>query len=208
MQTAAALLGRKPHRPPPALTLWDEVALTLARVHEICGPARHSLAMHLARAAKQEVFWIAPAYGSEALNPCGMAELADPGRFTFVSPRAGADLLWCMEEVLRAGCVPLVICELPEPPPMTPVRRLHLAAETGATQGFCRPLGLILTPGDGGAAGVESRWHMAPDHRPGSDIWRLERRRARMQPPKTWRLEGDMLQDVPGTETGSGPGSD
>jgi protein ImuA len=49
---------------------------------------------------------------------------------------------------------------------------------------------LILTPDDGGATGVETRWHMAPAHALHTDHWRLERRRARTDPPAAWTLSG------------------
>ena len=125
------------------------------------------------------------------LNPEGMIKMADPARFLFATPKRPEDLLWTMEEVLRAGLAPLVVADLPDPPGLTAVRRLHLAAETGAAEGNCTPLGLLLTPGTGGAPGVETRWSLAPTHGTGrQEGWRLARLRARMQPEKTWNLKG------------------
>ncbi|MFW2541094.1 ImuA family protein [Primorskyibacter sp. 2E107] len=201
MRPVDPLLARRPHRPPPALTFWDEVRLPYARVHEVCGRARRTMALWIARQMTGGVFWIAPQRsgaggmgGANGLNPDGVAPLIDPGRITFVDPRSVTDLLWCVEEVLRSGAVPLVVAELPEPPAMTPVRRLHLAAETGAGAGVCQPLGLLLTPDRGGAAGIETRWSLDPAHPPGRDLWRLERLRARMLPPKGWWCDGAGLQ--------------
>ncbi|MEQ9243904.1 ImuA family protein [Roseovarius indicus] len=186
------LLTRRTHRTPtrPDLTVLGELTLPLARLHEICGPARHTLAMLIAAATQGPVFWITPAWTTDALNPDGMVALTQPNRFTFLAPRRAEDLLWTLEETLRSGLVPLAIAELPEPPGMTAVRRLHLAAETGAAEGHGAPLGLILTPGDGGAPGIETRWHMAQAHTPGAPGWALTRRRARTLPPKDWHLAG------------------
>ena len=184
---ATHLLTRASERRPPQLTLTGEIALARGRVHEACGPARHTFALWLAGRGAGPVLWIAPAWETAALNPDGMAGWAAPGRFIFVHPRRGEDLLWCAEEALRAGAVPLVVAELPTPPALTPVRRLHLAAEAGTGTGAA-PLGLLLTPGDGGAQGIESRWHMAPAHEGAAQRWHLERRRARTAPPKTWHL--------------------
>ncbi|MBZ0128175.1 MAG: hypothetical protein K8F59_03575 [Rhodobacteraceae bacterium] len=202
------LLSRRSHRPGAGLAFLGPLALVPARVHEFCGPARRTLAMLVARATSGPVFWIAPAWAQERLHGDAMAGFADPGRFTFVGPGRGLDLLWCMEEVLRSGAVPLVICELPAPPGLTPVRRLHLAAEAAAREAGQAPLGLLLVPGDGGAPGVESRWSMAPAHDPKATRWRLERLRARMDPPKAWAVEHRgarfMLADWP--DPAKGPG--
>jgi protein ImuA len=115
-----------------------------------------------------------------------------------------------MEETLRAGVAPLVLAELTAPPGLTPIRRLHLAAEAGAAaagrDGQAAPLGLVLLPGQGGAPGVESRWHMAPA--PSRSLlwsdeagWTLTRLRARLLPPARWQLRlaagQDRLDPVP-----------
>ncbi|MDE0697561.1 MAG: hypothetical protein OXH76_17195 [Boseongicola sp.] len=153
--------------------------------------ARRRLALTAAGAMRGQVFWIHPAWMPVHLNPDGMLHLADPSRFIFIRPKRPEDLLWTMEETLRAGLVPLVVADLPEPPGLIPVRRLQLAAEAGAAEGACVPLGLILTPGTGGAPGVESRWSMAPAHGTGKqEAWQLDRLRARTEPVKRWHLSG------------------
>ncbi|MEW2911391.1 hypothetical protein [Leisingera sp. JC11] len=200
------LLARRSHKPRPALPLTEGVALERARVHEACGPARHSFALWLAAAAQGPVLWLSPPQAGRALNPAqaarplnpdGMAGYASPARFLFVRTARTEDLLWAMEEALRSGAAPLVVAELAEPPAMTPVRRLHLAAEGGGRFGPA-PLGLLLTPGAGGAQGIESRWHLAHAPGPGSSpagrapagrgCWTLQRLRARTLPPRSWQV--------------------
>ncbi|NVO54967.1 hypothetical protein HW561_04080 [Rhodobacteraceae bacterium B1Z28] len=180
------LLGQRPARAAPGLTLHNEITLQLGRVHEACGPARRSFAMWLAGQAQGPVLWISPAWEAGQLNPDGMMPFADPARFLFVRPTRAEDLLWCMEEALRSGAIPLVIGDLPGPPGLTPIRRMHLAAEQGGTMGQA-PLGLLLTPGDGGAQGIETRWHMAATHQDEARRWALTRRRARALPPVSWQ---------------------
>ncbi len=165
--------------------------LTLApgRVHEFCGTARRTLALTLGREMTGPVFWIRPAWTAEALNPVAVTRFLNPGRLTFMTPCRAEDLLWTMEEALRSGAVPLVVADLPGPPALTPVRRLHLAAETGAAEGDHAPIGLILTPGSGGAQGIESRWAFHPTHKADrSSSWRLSRLRARTQPESHWHV--------------------
>ncbi len=164
----------------------ENLSLARARAHELCGPARRTLALMVARATAGPVFWIAPAWGTDRLYPPAIRRWVDPGRLVFFDPKRVEDILWTMEEALRTGLVPLVVADLATPPAMTPVRRLHLAAETGA-KAATPPLAVLLTPGDGGAPGIESRWWLAPAH--GAEnrtAWRLERRRARTLPPASW----------------------
>lgn len=147
----------------PTLDLAPGLGLTLARTHEACGPARRLFALWLASRMSGPVIWIAPSWEKDRLNPDGMTAFADPARFVFVSPRRAEDLLWTVEETLRSGAVPLVVADLPGAPALTPVRRMHLAAEAARDTAGARPLGLLLTPGDGGAQGVETRWAHGAD---------------------------------------------
>lgn len=176
--------------PRPALAITGPLSLACGRLHEGCGPARHTWAMLVAGALTGPVLWIAPAWAPDRPDPCGIAPLTGPERIIFVTPDHRLDLLWCMEEALRSGAVPLVVADLPGLPGLTPIRRLHLAAEEGGTRAAQAPLGLILTPGEGGAPGVESRWHMAPAHLADTDRWHLARRRDRTAPPAEWHLSG------------------
>lgn len=194
------LLTRKPHREAPAQTLVGDLRLPLARVHEFCGPARRTLALIAAHATQGPVIWINSHWQGAYLHGDGVRKYIDPARITFVRPKRSEDILWAAEECLRAGCVPLVVAEVQDPPPLTPVRRLHLAAETGAKNGKVAPLGLLLTPGDGGAQGVETRWHLTPRHRADRTGWMLQRRRARMAPPAAWAL--DWTDDAPSLSAG------
>lgn len=189
----AHLLTRQSHRKGAAdpVQFLDRGMLERARVHEFCGLARRRLALAVAGALQGQVFWIRPSWMPGGLNAQGMQGLIDPSRLTFLSPKRPEDLLWCMEEVLRAGLIPLVVADLPQPPGLTAVRRLHLAGETGAREGRLAPLGLLLTPEAGGAPGVETRWSLQPAHGPGgAESWRLDRLRARMEPEKQWTLSG------------------
>jgi len=209
MHHAAPILIRRSERPRPALTLAPGVALTLGRAHEACGPARRCLAALIAGQTAGPVLWILPGHEREALNAEGLLPWFDPGRLVLVPVRRLPDLLWCMEEALRSGACPLVVAELPEPPALTPVRRLHLAAEAGAKAAGAAPLGLLLTPDRGGAQGIESRWHLAP--RPGwaegsGPRWQLTRLRARTAPEAGWVMEaaGAGLRPVEPAEAAGG----
>ncbi len=206
-------ISRQSRRPRAALALFagtgTELTLVRGRVHEFCGPARRMLALAAARATEGQILWIAPAWQSERLHAEGILPLIQPGRLLFATPERAEDLLWCFEEGLRSGAIALVVGDLPEPPGLTPVRRLQLAAEAGGAAGRILPTGLILTPGDGGAQGAESRWHLAPrpgaatEGTEGTPAWRLERRRARTEPPAAWSLAAD-----PGTGPGNGSDTD
>lgn len=193
MPNAAHLLDRKSHRRRAAsnVQFLGDLALDRGRVHEACGTARRRLALLVAAALQGPILWIRPAWMPVGLNPDAVQKTVSPSRFLFATPKRPEDVLWTMEEALRTGLIPFVVADLPDPPGLTAVRRLHLAAETGATEGPCAPLGLLMTPGTGGAPGVETRWNLTPTHGEGrQESWALSRLRARMQPEKSWTLKG------------------
>ncbi|ANN71680.1 translesion DNA synthesis-associated protein ImuA [Bordetella bronchialis] len=85
----------------------------------------------------------------------------DPARLLWVNPGRPADALWAAEQVLKNGSCAALLCWLPQARPEA-LRRLHLAAQAGATLFFClrparaaaqaspAPLRLALAPaGDG-----------------------------------------------------------
>lgn len=195
------------HLPPPQGSAAPEVALPggiapgllRARAHELCGPARLSLAVLILGQCQGTVLWVLPSWLAGKPYACGLSGHLQPERVLLAQARRGEDLQWCAEEALRSGAAPVVVVEMPNLPDLTAVRRLHLAAQVGAEAAAnsgagAAPLCLILTAGDGGAQGVESRWHMraialasAPAGE-GESAWRLERRRARTAPIAAWAL--------------------
>lgn len=194
MAVPSALLSRRPHRPGPVLDLGPGASLARARLHEGCGRARRTFAMlvaaRLAAAGDRgPVWWISPAWEPDQLHAEGVAAFLGPERFLFVRPKRAEDVLWTLEEILRSGTTALAVADIPGLPGLTAVRRLHLAAETGLSVRGLPPLGLLLTPGPGGAQGVESRWRLEPDHAAGRTRWQLERLRSRMDPPCSWLVD-------------------
>lgn len=182
---AHILTRDRPHRPAKTQEFVAGQSLVLSRVHEFCGNGRRTLALMLAAQMQGDVFWIQPAWLPERLHMEGIQRYVNPGRITFLSPRRPENLLWSMEEILRTGAVPLCIADIPGVPALTPIRRLHLAAETGAREGKIAPIGVVLTPEQGGAQGVETRWELAAR----SPHWRLHRHRARMAPQAAWDID-------------------
>jgi protein ImuA len=191
------------HQPRQMQAFIGPLALARGRVHEFCGPSRRALAAMLLGRTEGPVIWALPAWQAERIYPCGLESFADPRRVIWALCRQPLDLLWSVEETLRSGAVPLMVVECLSPPGLTPIRRLHLAAEAGAElaghRGGVAPMAVVLTPEGGGAAGVETRWHMAPragmgsttpwaDDGPPQRHWHLQRLRARLDPVADWTV--------------------
>ena len=119
----------------------------------------------------------------------GLRGFLDPGRLVFGRARTATELLWAAEEALRTGR-----CRwwwsTSRAPGLTAVRRLHLAAETGAEAGE-RPARAPAHPRRRRRA--RHRDPLAPRRRPRlgrrrRPRWRVRRARARMAPERSWEV--------------------
>lgn len=180
----------------PPLAPLPPMALARGRAHEVTGPARRLLAAIAAGAAQTEgpVMWLRPGWRREGLCPQGLLPFADPGALVQLACPREADILWSMEEALRAGCVALVVAEVARAPDLRQLRRLHLASTEGGARGKLAPLGLLLAQdhAESRIAGVESRWSLAPWPDGGGYAWELARLHARNAPPARWRVQGRL----------------
>ena len=140
-------------RPEPAPA--DPFDLRARRVHEAEGRGRRAFALFQAVRHTGPLVWILPAHVPELPMlrglPRGVGE-----RLHVFRPIGETDLLWCIEEALRAAPVSLVIAEPEKPLSLTAGRRLQLAAEAGRTTG------IMLIRGDAGSNATETRWNCEP----------------------------------------------
>ena len=133
----------------------DPLLLLKARVHEAEGQGRVGFALFQAARTPGPIFWIALAHDRDRLLPGALPDgVAE--RLHFVEARNETDLLWSIEEVLRARPVSLVVAEPEKPISLTAGRRLQLAAEAGQTTGL-----LLIREGRGSNA-AETRWKCDP----------------------------------------------
>lgn len=144
----------------PAST--DPFTLRPARVHEAGGRGRRAFALFQAMRHPGPLIWIAPAHAPEWPMLRGLPQGVGE-RLHLLRPVGETDLLWCIEESLRAAPVGLVIAEPEKPLSLTAGRRLQLAAEAG------RSTGLLLIREGAGSNATETRWHCAPMASPAPD---------------------------------------
>lgn len=140
----------------------DPFALRPSRVHEAEGRGRRAFALFQAARHPGPLVWILPGHVPEMPMlrglPRGVGE-----RLHLLRPKSEIDLLWCVEEALRAAPVALVIAEPSAPLSLTAGRRFQLAAEAGRTTG------LMLIQQDAGSNATQTRWHCDPMASPAAD---------------------------------------
>ena len=109
---------------------------------------------------ESQVLWCASAVDAAELgrpSGAGLAALGlDPRRLIVVEPAKAADVLWTLEEGLKAGALALVLGQLPAID-LTPARRLALAAAGSRT-----PCLLLTHPRAPVAPATSTRWRIAP----------------------------------------------
>ena len=141
----------------------DPFALLSRRVHEAEGRGRRAFALFQAARHTGSLIWIVPAHIPELPMLRGLPQ--DVGaRLHVLRPVSETDLLWCIEETLRAAPVGLVIAEPSKPLELTAGRRLQLAAEAGGTTG------LMLIRQNAGSNATETRWACEPLASPAADL--------------------------------------
>lgn len=171
----------------PYINFIGNLNLSSGKIHELYGNSRTTLALIIAKKMQGHIFWIRTESNPNLLNADGITDFINPGRLTFINVKTFNDILWSMEETLRAGCIPLVISDLPEIPDFTTVRRLHLALKSRINNDkIC--LGLLLTPQQGGVRGVESRWQFNANHTQFDTAWMLECSKAKNIKLGRWKV--------------------
>ena len=147
---------------PPGDDLAPALSLAPARVHEAMGRGRRAFALFQAARHPGPLVWVLPAHAPEMPMlpglPRGIGE-----RLHLLRPAGETDLLWCVEEALRAAPVGLVIAEPEKPLSLTAGRRLQLAAEAGRTTG------LMLIRQEAGSNATQTRWTCEPEASPDPD---------------------------------------
>ena len=177
----------------PALdAALPEGGLALGAVHEATGSAAIGLVGMVSAQLEGPVLWCVDMGARTTLYGPGLAAFGlHPARVVVARCRGRTDLLWAMEEGLRASALTAVIGEPPGIVDLTASRRLQLAAEAGGT------LGIVLNSEKGvrfAPSALESRWRI--DTEPAADMvrprWRvvLERCRGGVREPY-WMVERD-----------------
>ena len=184
--------------PSSFITFASKLFLKSGEVHEACGPARIRFAILVGAATKGTIIWIRPKWDNTIFNSDGISCWFSPKRLLLIKSLNMNDLLYSVEESLRSGVAPLVIAELPKVPKLTPMRRLNLASKTISKNNEL-PVCIILTPNEGGATSIASRWFISSlpcDKVPNNfspsisyGKWKLSRLFSKTEPQAQWTLE-------------------
>ena len=176
------------------------IYLKKGRMHEVCGPARVRIVTFIGAKTKGLIVWIRPDWEDFIINVDSISHWFSPNQLLLINAKRKNDLFFATEEVLRSGISELTITELPQVPNSLQMRRIHLAITSGVqSNNEKKPLGLILSPNEGGATSIESRWYISTlpywnnlnkkeVHNLGQK-WYVKRLFSRTEPTKEWSIE-------------------
>jgi protein ImuA len=146
------------------------------------------------------VLWIVRA-GSRAavdLHAHGLRQqLLDPSRLILVAARRDDEVLWAMEEGLKAKSLGAVLGEI-EKLDLTASRRLQLAAEAGGVTAFALRRWRLMERAARDAAqpiAAVTRWRVTSLPTESGIGWRVELTRCRGGKPGTWILVKGILTE-------------
>lgn len=134
----------------------DVFPLKPGRAHEVTGAGAITFAAMACGLSGKSLIWLSENWGSETLNPSGLAPFCDPRLMLLGRCPNSVDLMACAEEALRSGAVPMVIAEISKPPTLIAGRRLQLAAKAG------NATGIFIIPNSMGSNAAETRWQCSP----------------------------------------------
>lgn len=135
----------------------------------------------------------------DALHPPGLARLGLPPAQVMIARAADdAEVLWCMEEGLRAPALAAVIGQARDAD-LTAGRRLQLAAEAGGVTGFLLAAGgRAGRGGPTGSVAATTRWRVVPAPSAavpwpglGPAAWDVTLDRCRGGLPGRWKVDWD-----------------
>tara|TARA_A100001011_G_scaffold166138_1_gene174854 strand:+ start:26 stop:700 length:675 start_codon:yes stop_codon:yes gene_type:complete len=186
------------------------IYLKIGRIHEICGPAKTRVAILVGAKTKGLIVWIRPDWENSIINTDSISNWFSPNQLLLINAKNKNDILFATEEVLRSGLSEVTITELPVIPSALQMRRIRLAITSGVKlNNTKKPLGLILSPNEGGATNIESRWYASTlpcwynltnkENDTLNQKWYLKRLFSKTDPIKQWSIEtvGSNKKNMP-----------
>ena len=176
------------------------IYLKIGKIHEICGPAKIRIATLVSAKTKGLIVWIRPNWENSTINTDGISDWFSPNQLLLINAKSKNDLLFATEEVLRSGISEVTITELPVIPSALQMRRIRLAINSGIKlNNTKKPLSLILSPNEGGATNIESRWYASTlacwhslaneENSALEQKWYIKRLFSKTDPIKEWSIE-------------------
>lgn len=167
-----------------SIRLDSAAPIAAARVHEVTGSLRTSLALAVIAKSTGRIFWVAIGGRSRSLRARGLRPYGDPAHLILVETANRDETLWAAEQALRCRGAGAVIIDIDKGPDLSESRRLQIAAQVGGG------IGLVLIRRHAQSSACQTRWHCESEEGSEYDwVWSLTRnKRGR---PRAWSVRGD-----------------